>query len=258
MEKEVASVENVFSADGINRYVHINVNRAGIYDTLPEGIFHKPACYNQFSDVDDLKSSIQRNRAVQKAARKLLAPMDVAFNETRFRLLCMEIELAMGDRKLLGNILGEWCDDLTMLDNEQLWRWIGCWSKIAEIRNDAEMITACLQQVLGIAVVCRFVPAAPFSFQTRQCLGQMNLGFDTALSGSCYNEGTDLQISINVRNEKELQYLQKPEGGIAALDRLIQYLAGADIQVRKEIRMKRSLVPDGEEERLYVGINTFL
>jgi type VI secretion system protein ImpH len=100
--KDVESiVEEVLDYDN-KEYVFIKTPREGLYDQLPEGLFHQHIGYVSNKSEQQVIEAIKRHHLEEKAARMFFLPFDVALNDVRVQITLYENQL---DKKFHFNQL---------------------------------------------------------------------------------------------------------------------------------------------------------
>ncbi len=77
-------------------FIVIEGNREGLYDTLPEGLFHQPLNPKSFKEKDEIIEEIKLHRKEEKSARKFFQPFDNQFFSTRMLVEQVEHNSLLG------------------------------------------------------------------------------------------------------------------------------------------------------------------
>lgn len=100
--KDVESIiEEVAEYDN-KEYTLISTPKEGLYDKLPEGLFHHPISYAADKTEKQVAEAIRRHRLEEKAARNFFLPFDVSLNDVRVQITLYENQL---DKKFHFNQL---------------------------------------------------------------------------------------------------------------------------------------------------------
>lgn len=100
--KDVEGIEEEVSEYDKKEYILIKTRKEGLYDKLPEGIFHSPISYASDKTEQQVIEAIKRHRVEEKAARKFFLPFDVSLNNVRIQITLYENQL---DKKFHFNQL---------------------------------------------------------------------------------------------------------------------------------------------------------
>lgn len=98
--KDIESITTVHSEKDNSEKIVLQLNRNGLYDLLPEGLFHQPANRKAFKSTKEALEEIDDQLAKEASARKFFLPLEQEFFLSR---LLVELE----ERKYfvsLGNI----------------------------------------------------------------------------------------------------------------------------------------------------------
>lgn len=89
-----------FYVDSVNagseEFIVIEGNREGLYDTLPEGLFHQPLNPKSFKDKEEIVEEIKLHRREEKSARNFFQPFDNQFFNTRMLMEQVEHNSLLG------------------------------------------------------------------------------------------------------------------------------------------------------------------
>lgn len=80
VSKDVHKIEYGFSSENLMEYLYIHTNRKGIYDNLPEGIFHQPYETARKKSHQDVLSEMKKHRQEEFTARKFFQPFEMAID----------------------------------------------------------------------------------------------------------------------------------------------------------------------------------
>ena len=102
LSKDVESIIKEVSEYDHKEYTLINTPKEGLYDKLPEGLFHHPVSYTPDKSEQQVIEAIKLHRVEEKAARNFFLPFDVALNNVRVQIALYENQL---DKKFHFNQL---------------------------------------------------------------------------------------------------------------------------------------------------------
>ena len=91
--KDVESVTEEIPARDNKEYYIIRTPKEGLYDKLPENLFHTPISYTSGNNELEVIEAIRQHRREEKAARTFFMPFDVALNHVRIQLALYEKQL---------------------------------------------------------------------------------------------------------------------------------------------------------------------
>ena len=92
--KEVESIELKYSMQTLQDILHIRINREGLYDMLPEGLFHQPLYQKRYNlDKEDLIHEVGVHRQEEFFARKFFQAFEIVADETMTDAFLLDLKL---------------------------------------------------------------------------------------------------------------------------------------------------------------------
>lgn len=145
--KDVLSVEWYAPDGGYKDYLCIKSSREGLYDMLPEGLFHASVPYSSTRTTEELIDQIKLHKEQEKQARKFFLPLEAEIN--MFRVL-IELHENKIDKKNIYNDLVEifrpgW-EIFELLDQQQA----NIFLHLIPLLHQAKGDLARLEQVAGL------------------------------------------------------------------------------------------------------------
>ncbi len=238
-------------------FLNIPVYRDGLYDYLPEGLFHQKT----EADEREFAKEIDEQDRREKAARRFFRPIEQEFYlqglllelEERKYLITEENlrQKAQGD--ILRNIWGLPADRLVRIPRPNGMDWITTRAPLLDVRqlnnllhllpvahrlvNNRSLIERLFALVLGIPVEFRTIPPLllliepePDDIRSPNELGQIELG-NFSMEGVYQDTIPALEISIGPLNEAQLTDFL-PEGrSHAVLTMLMGYFLPAETEI---------------------------
>src|SRR4051812_34279512 len=135
--KDIEGAEQEISEYDNKEFVLIKTHKEGLYDKLPEGLFHNQISYASDKTEKLVLEAIRRHRLEEKAARKFFLPFDTALNHVRVLVALYEIQL---DKKFhfnhLVNVFVDHWEIFRHLDNLQANVFLQFLPLIHRIRDD--------------------------------------------------------------------------------------------------------------------------
>ena len=131
------------------QFLALEVNREGIYDMLPQGIFHQTERTLEREKTGDTVNTIKQQREIEAESRKFFLPFEQEFFYLRIRL---ELE----ERKYWNEKSDLFLEELfqriwefpEFINKKQLSRLIFLLPKVQEIAGDLEAISSFLSYIL--------------------------------------------------------------------------------------------------------------
>jgi type VI secretion system protein ImpH len=264
--KEIDSITSYTSAYRNRQMLAININREGLYDMLPEGLFHQSPASSVMITEGEMIKDIAARREEEKQARLFFAPLETELYHIR---TVVELYESHVDKKsdydeLVNIFLKEW-REFKCFTNEQMVILLHVLPVIHEQRNNLTFIS----NVLSIMFKGHFElqyelkstnPSTAETDRLATKLGTGILGVNF-IAGQVYEPEEELVITIGpVTANQMLNYL--PGTGTAqALEVLLSYF----VPLQTTINTKFVVEPDYqktvlgfEQENSCLGFTTYL
>ncbi|SFM71914.1 Type VI secretion, VasB, ImpH, VC_A0111 [Chitinophaga sp. YR627] len=212
--KDIHGYQTGYSDSLLKERLIVEINREGLYDMLPEGLFHvAPVRSSGLSEVE-MMADVQLRRNEEKDARKFFMPFETELNHLRILLEWYENRL---DKKTayhdLSMIFGAEWDEFNLLDNDQRIIWMHLLPAIQQRRNDTVFMGDLLSVLFDIPVRVSVNPAAIIQMAVADDMrckvgNGAALGADMVIGNSFVSEGEEMKISIGpAASEKLLAFL---------------------------------------------------
>ncbi|TGE07763.1 hypothetical protein [Hymenobacter fodinae] len=247
----------------------IEVHREGLYDALPQQLFHQPGDPTPGQGVRAMIEDIQAQRRREKATRRFFLPFEQEFY--RFRVL-----LEQEERRYMTNLSAQWYNEVLarfwelagQLPPRQVTTLLYLLPLAHRIVGDLPRTQQVFESVLEVPVRLRTV--APLSFPSDvlqetsaspgAVLGQGELGRDFVLSGAYQETLPALEISLLGLSTPELElYLAPDSWQTRALKILCNYFIAFETDVVLHYEMaasSQSFVLADEGETAVLGYTT--
>lgn len=133
--------------------------REGIYDYLPEGLFHPPSLGASRKNVDTVVREIRKQKRVEDDARKFFRPfeLEVFFTEISALLKESEFDITSNTDALLETVSELW-PLIDMLDKQSAYIFIHILPFFHQIRGDKKWFERCMTAFLQVPVKVTFSP----------------------------------------------------------------------------------------------------
>ncbi|HTN45465.1 MAG TPA: hypothetical protein VL098_03900 [Flavipsychrobacter sp.] len=198
-----------------NGEVEVAVNRDGIYDKLPEGLFHQTRAYSG-STVSDMVAEHKRYKAEEKSARRFFRPLEQEF--FRYSLMVEQEERrlthGMYDDHMLQLFREFWdLDENLPFDKMGMLVRIMPWA--ATLKGNLQLTAKTLELVLQKPVIAEevvFMQSIPS--EEKLSLGYGILGMDTVSGTTLEISTVSWKFTISDLAEKEVEFYteNKPHG----------------------------------------------
>lgn len=258
--KDIAGYSHYYSESVLKDCLLVEINREGLYDMLPEGLFHVTPTRSAGMSELEMMADVQLRRNEEKDARKFFMPFEAELNHMRTVLEWYESRL---DKKssyddLSVIFMAEW-KEFEALDNDQRIIWMHLLPVIRQKRNDIRFLGELLSVLFNIPVTITLNPSAPAQMPIDEDMqfkmGRGSLGFDTVI-GNSFGAGRE-ELRINIGPASGSKLLDFLPGSHYA--RLINIVTSYLVPVETEIIVE--LVTSQENRVGSLGadsVNTFL
>src|SRR5678815_5098 len=151
--KDVAEITEEVSSYDHKPYIHIKTHKEGIYDKLPEGLFHQPTLPKSATTETEIIQAIKRHQVEEKNARLFFLPFEAAINDQRIQLALNEnlLDIRLHDSRLVDIFSGVW-EILKWLDARQSNIFLHLLPLIHDLRDDYEIAQIIFELILQLPV----------------------------------------------------------------------------------------------------------
>ncbi len=260
---------------GIERYengeeiLNIHLNRQGIYDVLPEALFHE-FFDNRNANGEDMAKESMKIKTVEKYARLFFRPFEhEIFLHNLFVVNKENQEFENLHSGLLSGLISDfWKND--GIPAEYAAKFCKYLPLAYKIIGDYELTALCLESLLDEKVTIRlsddedittFADTRHRSLNVR--LGNMRLGYDMIAGERVTGFVGKLIVTIGpVMKNKIKDFFDKGKAGLL-LKSFYSYFFPAELDVETKIATEeagRNFIPGGseEQEKSYLGYNTVI
>lgn len=221
----------------------VEMNRLGLYDLLPEGLFHPVRRTRPFVNADDAVREVQHNNEVEKAARAFFLPLD-------HELLLARLQLELGERQLTAELLndrtgrgvvGFW-QPPAELSGEELGRLLMLLPHCHRITGSIKAMAKALSEILSVPVniTHAYVGRSASPAATGPALELATLGVDTVLHGALDEVERILRIAVGPVHPMIADEFAPGQAGQRRLALLLEYLCAADQRWEVEVRLEEA------------------
>jgi type VI secretion system protein ImpH len=250
--KEIAGV-SVNQTDITNKkIIQVQVNRDGLYDMLPEGLFHKPPASSLMITEEEMVKDIVDRRDEEKQTRRFFAPFEAEINHLKMILELYENHL---DKKneyddLINIFLKEW-KEFSCFTNKQMLVLIHVLPVVHEQRNNLDFIGKILTMLfktpasLGYKLVSASEKKDLIGLQTS--LGKAALGIDF-IAGQLIEPEEELHVALGPMSASKMTDFLPGEKSAICIDILLSYF------IPMQTGVKINLLASAASKKLIIGV----
>jgi hypothetical protein len=238
--KNINGTSSYYSESMLKDCLIVEVNREGLYDMLPEGLFHiTPTRSSGLSELEMI-TDVQLRKSEEKDARKFFMPFEAELNHMRTLLEWYENRL---DKKTSYNDLSmlfaaEW-KEFENLDNDQRIIWMHLLPVIRQKRNDNHFLGELLSVLFNITVTVVLHPSVATQILIDESLqfkmGYGALGTDTVIGNSFVSDREEIQINIGPADSGRLLDFLPGNRYAHLIDTVASYLVPVETAIKVEL-----------------------
>lgn len=184
--------------------------REGIYDYLPEAVFHPPSLGFNGKNIESVVKEIRRQKVVEKSARDFFQPFELEIFYAEVNALLKEAEIfdSSDTYSSLLEIIADLWPILKKLDRSSAKTFIFILPFLYSVKGNKNWIERFMTYFLGTEVQINFVPntvdtneEGSESFR----LGGGNLGVTSILSGDHKDGNLNWEITIGAIPHEQIE-----------------------------------------------------
>jgi len=266
--KDVSKIEDELLEYDRQEYVVIKALREGLYDMLPEALFHLVAEHKSNKTEKEIIQAIRQRQKEERDARTFFLPFEAGINHQRILMALYENKL---DKRThyndLVNIFSNHWTIFQYLDERQADVFLLLIPVIHDLRDDFSAIEKIMEMMFLLPVKITLRQQAPYQpFDPIISLMDESsvLGVNLTTGNAVYVSGEDeILISIGpMQNSMLKTFMQGGTNGII-LELLCDYLLPAHIDLVTEFELsevdKATRLADGVKDyNCVLGGNTYL
>ncbi|WP_207632523.1 type VI secretion system baseplate subunit TssG [Foetidibacter luteolus] len=264
--RDVNSIEEETSEYDHRDYTLIKTPKEGLYDMLPQGLFHKPGMHKKGQTEKEVIKAIKQRRQEEQDARLFFLPFEAGINHLRILLAWHENRL---DKRwhyddLLQVFEGHW-PIFRHLDARQANLFLYLIPILHDVRDNFEAAENILNMLLQLPVhinLRRQLPQRP-AHPFRSKMGEAQLGINLTTGNEIHDEGVD-EILVHIGPVSRPQFRDFMPGGNnhTILQMMCGYLLPVHLDQVTEIELdaadKFMQLAGGEVEGSVIGEDCWL
>jgi hypothetical protein len=262
--KDIEGIELRYSEHDLSDYLYIRTNRDGIYDILPEGLFHQTVNRKINKDKEDIIDEFRIHREEEFFARKFFQLFEIELDGvlTDIALLETKFDRRTSHPDYTRIFLACW-PVISLLERRQAILFLHTLPNLHRIRNNYTGTEESLSLILDVPVHLENIILAQKetgnSFESE--LGKSRLGIDL-IPGKTFNDGLyDISLRIGPMSALKMKTFLPGEIADRILDCLRLLFLPANVFIVKEY----ILVPEDSvfvlsegETVTWLGINSYI
>ncbi|SEB17781.1 type VI secretion system baseplate subunit TssG [Pedobacter hartonius] len=264
--KDIIGVSSYYSESKLMDCFIVEVNREGLYDMLPEGLFHYPPVRSSGLSEQQMINDVELKRSEEKVARRFFMPFEAELNHMRTLLAWYENRLdKKTDYNDLSMLFGVEWKEFQFLDREQSIIWMHLLPLIQRKRNDMFFLGQLLAVLFNIPVQAVLnssaVIATPIEENMQFKMGNGALGIDTIIGVAFDDIEEEMCVHIGPAGAEKLVNFMPGTPYSRLLDIVVSYLVPAETSVKTELitsREHRAGALGAESANSFLGYTVYL
>ena len=226
-----------------NGEVRVHISREGLYDMLPEGLFHQ-AEQKPHKTTEEAVEESERYRKEEKAARKFFLPLEQEFYRQRVWLEHTELRTWLNSVRPENEsvFLKFWGVDKKAFTPQQCSTLLTILPNLHEVVGDMELTAFCLEKMIMEPVRIELVPqqeVIPFEDDS-SVLGRASLGVDVVLSGSWWPDEPAVEVTVGPVSAENVNSFLPDGASYKQLEKLYGYLFPAEAKVLTAVEIEEA------------------
>lgn len=238
--KDIRGYSSYYSESMLKDCLVLEVNREGLYDMLPEGLFHRTPARSSVISETEMIRDVELRRNEEREARKFFMPFEAELNHLRTLMEWYENRL---DKKTsytdLSMIFGAEWTEFEDLDNDQRIIWMHLLPVIKQKRNDIEFLGQLLSVLFNIPVHAVLNSSAsaemPIDESMQFKMGRGALGTDTVIGSSFKTDKEEIQINIGPAEGHKLIGFLPGTAQSKLIRTVVSYLVPVETEIKTEL-----------------------
>ncbi|HTE02125.1 MAG TPA: type VI secretion system baseplate subunit TssG [Mucilaginibacter sp.] len=265
--KDVDAIDEEFSEYDHNNYRVIKTPKEGIYDMLPEGLFHSVSLHQSSTNHREIIDMMKFHKVQETNARRFFMPFETAINHLRVQMALYENRLDKRSHysELSEVFSGNW-DIFNYMDAVQANLFVQILPIIHDIRDDYPLTETVFELILMVPVKIVAARSKPVLLDNPvvSMLGDNGLGVDLTTGNVLFDDGDD-EIAVNIGpiSKAQLNLFTPGTKQSKIFESLCDHLLPVHVNVNTTFELldadKACVLADGENTfNSTMGLSTYL
>jgi hypothetical protein len=230
------------------------VNRNGLYDNLPEDIFHQPSDTRNYSDASQIISEMKIQEGLEKSARSFFVPYEQEFYRLRIKLEMEERKFLFETNSSLSDLLfSDLWNFPDYLDRVQKSKLGVLMTVINRLSGNTALVAAVIRNITGDDVEIIETPPLHFEIPENFILGAAKLDEDSIFGGDITDNQRSITLRITLGNP--LNLMEYMPGGNK--NRIYSFLCNLLIPLENDVLYEMHFQNESafhlDDEKVYAG-----
>ena len=265
--KDVGEITPEISEYDHKEYIHVKTHKEGLYDMLPEGLFHSPTLPKSVNSEEDIIAGLKKHHIEEANARKFFLPYEASINELRIQMALYENRL---DKRLTStdmvDIFAQQWAIFKWLDARQANVFLHLLPLIHDVRDDYRVAEKIFELIFLLPVQINIQQQRPVQIEDPifSSFSDTVLGVNFTTGNREFFTGEDeIIISIGPMQNSALKEFMSGGNNEKILELLCDYLLPVHLDVNVEFKLtdadKTSRLADTVNDfNSTLGLSTYL
>ncbi|MEO6231105.1 MAG: type VI secretion system baseplate subunit TssG [Ferruginibacter sp.] len=265
--KDVEAVIEETSDYNHKEYTLVKTHKEGIYDMLPEGLFHTPAAPKSITTEREVINFIKQQRIEERNARRFFLPYEAAINHLRIQMAVYEgrLDKSVHYSELLSIFASHW-EIFKFLNTNQSNIFLQLLPLIHDIRDDYTIASAIFKMIFLLPVKITEQPQQVFKSEkpVYSTLADAMLGVNFTTGNEVYYSGEDeIKITLGPLTNEQLKEFSPGTRNSKILELLCDYLLPVHVETFIEFELQKGnkttrLATKENDYNATLGLSTYL
>ena len=261
--KDIERISMEYISD--TKHVNIYTHKAGFYDILPEGMFHKSKISPLHKSKKEILAEMQKQQKEEDRARLFFRPFEISLSNMLINAQLYERKL---DKKYTNeNYVGIFChiwSVLSLLPLDKAVLFIELLPLITNLNLHYNVISEVFSAILGIPVTVTKGGLSRFNVNKELLpqLGKMKLCVNSVIGQSFSNGHQDITIGIGPLSEEEILFYKGNPNGIKIIRFITSMLLPADCNLRFKFHpldgTSKFTISSDKKKASKIAVNSYL
>lgn len=244
----------------------IKTYREGIYDYLPEGVFHPPSLNTSRKNVESVVNEIRKQKRVEDDARKFFRPFELEIFFTEISALLKEFDFDLAsDTDSLLHIFSDLWPVVKMLEKKDAYVFLHILPFFHQIRADKSWFEKCMTAFLQVPVCISFEPNEIDRMKEDDSsimLGNSRLGINFITSGKHFDGERNWVVNIGPIPYEDMKNYIPGHPFRKVLQALYDFCLPVSVEIFENFITEKKhdsfVLQDDERNANRLGYSTFL
>lgn len=263
--KDIAYLRTEYFLRRQTKYLGLRVNRQGLYEMLPEGVFHKPKGNPFQKDITEIIEEIEKQRKEEQVAKMFFRPFEVSASYALINAQLFErrIDKKRTNRNFV-NIFSRYWPILSLLPLNKAVLFIEIISIVADIGHKIAFSAQIFSALLDVPVEIRQgnKPCSSIQKGIIPKFKDIRLGINAIIGKTYEEEYENIIVRLGPMSSELIVYYNKKNNG----KKIIKYLSDALLPADRKVYFRyipqykdiRCIISSDKNRTSSLGVNSFI